>query len=107
MSCGGNDEIFFTVLADTETCLVSGVASSYVGVPGHVVARGDTDGNIRKPGARLYVADRVKFLEVDNDFSYACAVNLPDLDSQVVSAYRPPCNTAAYDDVLLECVVAC
>lgn len=95
MPCGGNDENFvLTVLADTETCLVSGVASSYDGVRGYVVARGDTDGSIRKPAVRIYVADRVKFLEVDNDFSYACAVNLPDLDSRVVPAYRPPCNTA-------------
>jgi hypothetical protein len=95
------------ILAVTETWLVPVVASSFVGVPGYAVVRGDTESGIRKHGACLYVAERLKFLEVNVDCPNACAVHLLDFDIRVISIYRPPSSTALQDDILVDCIIAC
>lgn len=93
------------VLAFRKTWQVPVVATSFVDVPGYAVICSDTDRSIRKPGDFLYVADRLKFLDVDNDCPSACAAHLVDLDVRVISVYYPPSNTAMQDDVLVKYVV--
>ena len=51
------------VLGVAETWLLPDTPSSFVALPGYNIIRGDTDSNVRKHGACLYVANSVNHVE--------------------------------------------
>ena len=84
------------VVSVSETWLISSVPSSFVAVAGFQVVRGDVEGEIRKHGTCLYISDRLAFVPVDLDIdriaNLAC-IYLSDVDTFVLSVYRPPSYT--------------
>ena len=78
--------------------------SSFFKLPGFSLYRGDTNSSIKKHGAGLYIAERLKQLQVETQLPNVAVVHLVELDVFVISTYRPPSYSQQENDTLMQFV---
>ena len=78
-------EYSLDIFVVTETWLVPSVASSFVGVHGFTVVRGDTDGESRKHGVCIYIRKSLKYEEVALSKPNVAAIFLDQHDLWILS----------------------
>ena len=94
LSCFMADESLH-VLGVGETWLLESDSSSFVAVDGFTLIRSDVRGDNRKHGVAVYVADALKFEEVELDLPNLVILKLMEFAMTVIVAYRPP----SYNDI--------
>ena len=89
------------IVSITETGLTESCSTSFVGLPGFVLLRGDVVGGTKKHGAGLYVSDGIKCVQEIVNIPNVVVAHLVDFNVFAASIYRPPSYTAQENELLV------
>ena len=81
------------LLGISESWLTCDIPDSLVSIGNYNIIRNDTPGNIKKHGVEVYIKSISKFEIVDCGLNNVVIFHLSDLDTYVITVYRPPLYT--------------
>ena len=100
-------EFKFSVVGICESWLLPEIPSSCIEVVGYNLFRNDTRSRIRKHGVCMYLHNDIPIGNVSTEHPNTLGVTLPDRDLFLLLVYRPPSNSPAEDQGLIDYIGVC